>query len=55
VAEATSEYFLAVCRYDMVNQYPPGRVLNLDRIRWTEDGWPIVGIPTDYPVATPGA
>ena len=39
-------------RYNMINVYPPGRVLNLDKVEWTNDGWPVIGNPTFF--KTPG-
>jgi arabinan endo-1,5-alpha-L-arabinosidase len=31
---------------------PPGRVLNIDKIKW-KDGWPFIGTPTDTPQPVP--
>ena len=40
-------------KYDMINVYPPGRVLNIDKMEWGSDDWPSVGIPSDTPVSKP--
>ena len=36
-----------------INFYPPGRVLNIDKIVWTVDGWPHIGFPSDTPQLKP--
>jgi beta-xylosidase len=46
-------YVYHTWRYDLLDVNPPGRVLNLDRITWTEDGWPRIGTPSDVPVPVP--
>ena len=48
-------YIYHTWRYDQVLQDPPGRVMNLDKIYWNSEGWPIIGtgIPSDTPQNVP--
>ena len=46
-------YIYHTWKYGQVNQDPPGRVMNIDQIKWTEDGWPFIGIPSDTPMPVP--
>ena len=36
-----------------INFYPPGRILNIDKITWTSDQWPFIGYPSDTPRTKP--
>ena len=36
-----------------INVYPPGRVLNIDKITWTAEQWPHIGHPSDTPRPEP--
>ncbi len=38
-------------RWNEMGKYPPGRVLNIDTVNWTSDGWPSIG--KGYPSDTP--
>ena len=42
-------YIYHTWRYNQVLQDPPGRVMNLDKIHWNSEQWPIIGtgIPSD--------
>ena len=46
-------YVYHTWKFDLVNVNPPGRVLNIDRIQWDVDGWPFIGVPSDYPTPEP--
>ena len=48
-------YIYHAWKYDQVLQNPPGRVMNLDKINWNSEGWPIIGtgIPSDTPQNVP--
>ena len=38
-----------------IEMYPPGRVVNIDRIEWSDDGWPwlLNGVPSDTLMPAP--
>ena len=48
-------YVYHAWRYDRIDVYPPGsdRVMNIDKISWTEDGWPFIGVPSDTYQSSP--
>ena len=46
-------YVYHTWRYEMVNTDPPGRVMNIDKISWNDDGWPLIGFPSDISKQNP--
>ena len=50
VVQTGDEHWLVyhAWRYGQILQTPPGRMLLIDQIQWTEDQWPVVGYPSDY-------
>lgn len=40
-------YVYHTWRYGLVDVYPPGRVMNVDPIKFDENMWPMVGVPSD--------
>ena len=40
-------------RYGKIGLNPPGRPMMLDKIQWNQEGWPIVGSPSDAPMPVP--
>lgn len=39
--------------YKEIDENPPGRMLLIDRIQWSEEEWPTVGFPSDRLMPTP--
>ena len=40
-------------RFGKINTDPPGRQVLVDKILWTDDGWPYVGSPSQTPQPAP--
>ena len=45
-------YVYHTWKYNQVGQNPPGRVMNLDKIKWLDNKWPMIGVPSDFPQET---
>ena len=45
-------YVYHTWKYNLVGQNPPGRVMNLDKIKWLDNKWPMIGVPSDFPQET---
>ena len=46
-------YVYHTWKFGAVGTEIPGRVMNIDQIQWTSDGWPVIGIPSDTPKLVP--
>ena len=46
-------YVYHTWKFNLVDENPPGRVMNVDQIQWNQDQWPVIGIPSDTPKPGP--
>ena len=52
---AGSDFWLVyhAWHYKQIGQNPPGRMMLIDKIRWDDDEWPVVGYPSDTAMSAP--